>query len=197
MAQASPPTKSRGLTLLLLAWIRRGVSIRRRIVCARVLRIVGRIVLVGLRIRTVAGWIASQRARVRAARSRAVSAYGDAIFHAAIARERTRDAMRRLLFFSRLHSSTQLDSVISNVHAERIVAQRGLVLQRILNLALQGGGVVDANAGGRHRRCCGRACIRANCAGRCGLSRRRGLGAAWRGRYRAGYATGRAGRAGC
>ena len=102
---------------LCLARIGRSVSIRCGIVRAWILRVVGWIALVRLRIRAVARWIAAERAR-RAARRSAAPTYGDAIFHSTIPRKRTCYPVRRLFLFAGLYGTSELNRVVGHIDAE-------------------------------------------------------------------------------
>jgi len=68
------------------------------------------------------------------------------VFHAAISCKRASDTACGLLLFTGLNIAAQLDRVVAYIDAQVVVMQRRLALQRVLDLPLQSGRVVDANA---------------------------------------------------
>ena len=124
------------------------ISVRLWVIGARVLR-----VAVGIIPVRVAGRIVSHAARIGiAGRSIPSATHRNAIPHTAIAGERAGNAAGRLLLFPSLNRAAEFDRTVSDVHVHIVIAQRGLVVQRVLDLTLNGAGIVYAHT----RRCSGR-----------------------------------------
>jgi hypothetical protein len=128
-----------------LTRITRRIAVRRRIVGARILRVVCAAWIVA----GIAGRISAQATWVAAVRSAAPAAHSHPVLHPAIAGERTGNPARGLLLFAGLDAAAEFDRAVSDIHAEVVVVQRGLVLERVLDLALQRRSVIDAHTGSR------------------------------------------------
>lgn len=128
-----------------LTRITRRITVRRRIVGARILRVVCAAWIVA----GIASRISAQTTWVAAVRSAAPPAHSHPVLHPAIAGERTGNPACGLLLFARLDAAAEFDRAVGDIHAEVVVVQCGLALERVLDLALQRRGVIDAHSGSR------------------------------------------------
>jgi hypothetical protein len=69
----------------------------------------------------------------------APSGYRQVVFYLAVAGIRLGNPLRGLLLFTGHYCSGKINRVVGHVHVDGVIAQRGLILQSILNLALEVG----------------------------------------------------------
>lgn len=67
----------------------------------------------------------------------ALPAHGQVLFHLAVAGVGLRNPLRGLLLFSGSHGARKINRVVRHVHIDIVIAQRRLILEGVLYLALK------------------------------------------------------------